>query len=54
MILYYKMSGSSPNSQEVDTAWSLLFVPPEAISNDHDNGTTRDSCKEMCTCLDLR
>jgi len=27
----------------VDTAWSLKFVIPEASSNGHDNGTTRDS-----------
>ena len=27
----------------VDTVWSLMFVIPEASSNVHDNGTTRDS-----------
>ncbi|KAG2615011.1 hypothetical protein PVAP13_3NG026070 [Panicum virgatum] len=49
MTLYYKMSGSSPNKQEVDTTWSLFFVIPEGSSNDHgnENGMTRDSCAQI-------
>jgi len=54
MILYYKMTGYSPNIQEVDAAWSLSFVTSESSSNSHDNGMSRDSCEEMRACLNLR